>query len=761
MTLHTKAATDEIYSIFNQPLKSELKDNTESGCDSDYEDDDYTSAGDSTCTGRISTTTSEFGEEETSAVKSAGEDETEAASVGEWTEFSSSKHVPNVDADEIEETNEAGSRAKPTLGLSSSQKDSSNLIDELVTPISTMEVSPLQGKFIPLPPEDYELPTRPYRDESQMAQNRLPFMTPIVEKTETSIGPTEKRDYFNSKTPSAEAALIDLEDEATDNEDITFVTREEHQLAVSKNKTPIKAKTPQAAQPDVDGNQLSSPFHAIVGTHSPARSVSRKASSDAISSSPAKKPKPGRRVVDSKPPVQKGPIIKDACCNPVDESIRKTIFQNLQPPLSKYDGYFDHAKETSGRRAEIEKYSNAVAKMKKSNSDKTVTMSIPPTLRLDGADKTYSIKKCLGKGAFGAAYLVETIDNNSTEEQDTEQPSQMGKGQFGLHPRSRTLEAIKMEDEPNAWEFYIIRTAHRRLGLSRAADSIVHAYEMHLFRDESFLVEEYRDQGTLLGLINIHKEDAAKGLVSVGVMDESLAMFFTIELFRTVEALHSKGILHGDLKVDNCLIRLDSPSPNFKSSTTSNTDLSSTYSPDGSNGWSHKGLSLIDFGRAIDIKAFIPSVGFIADWQTCPEDCPEMRELRPWTYQIDYYGLANIIHQMLFGKDIVTIVDKSQGAAIGGGVGVAATKWYKLREPLKRYWQQDVWAEAFDLLINPLRSEWLAGEEGRKLPVLRGMKAVRERMEQWLVREGERKGLKSNILRLEGRVRERVGKGGR
>jgi checkpoint serine/threonine-protein kinase len=745
MTLHTKAATDEIYSIFNQPLKSEQRDTAES--DSDYEDDDYTSAGDSTGTGRISGTTSEFGEDETGPVKRT-EDETEAASVSEWTEFSSSKHVPKVGADDLENTTDtdAGARIRPTVDATGSDRNSPDLIEELVTPISAMEVSPLKNKFVPLPPEDYEPPRRMYRDEAQMAQNRLPFMTPIVEKTESSLVPTDKRDYFSSKTPSAENVLIELRDEATDDEDVTFVTKAEHQLAVSKSKSPAKPQsTPRKQQkPAVDGNLLSSPFQAIVGTHSPGKTISRKASSDVVSASPSKKFKPSRRpVVESKPPATKGPVIKDTCCNPVDDSIRKTVFQNLQPPLCKYDGYFDHGEEKSGRRGEIEKYSNTVAKMKKSNSDKTMTMSIPPTLRFEDADKTYMIKKCLGKGAFGAVYLAESLEPNG--DQSEQQHSIMGKGQFDLHPRTSPLEAIKMEDSPNAWEFYILRTAHRRLGLSRAVDSIVHAYEMHLFRDESFLVEQYRDQGTLLDLINLHKEDAAKGLASLGVMDEVLAMFFTIELFRTVEALHSKGILHGDLKVDNCLIRFD-PIPK----SIHNGELVPTYSADGKNGWAAKGLSLIDFGRGIDIRQFVANVGFIADWQTRPEDCPEMRELRPWTYQIDYYGLANIIHQMLFGKDIATIEDKSADSM----VGVAATKLYKLREPLKRYWEKDIWADVFDVLLNPCKAAWVDGEEGRRMPVLKGMKGVRERMEGWVSAEGERKGLRSAIARLEGRVRK-------
>jgi checkpoint serine/threonine-protein kinase len=289
-----------------------------------------------------------------------------------------------------------------------------------------------------------------------------------------------------------------------------------------------------------------------------------------------------------------------------------------------------------------------------------------------------------------------------------------------------------MEDPPTAWEFYIMRQAHRRLGVSRAAESVINVYEMHLYSDECYLIEEYRDQGTLLDIINIARaESTAAG---PGVMDESMVMFFAIELFRTIEALHSKGLLHGDLKADNCLVRLD-PLPDSDVWTTK-------YRKDGSGGWNKKGIALIDFGRGIDMKVFRPDVQFIADWKTGPADCAEMRELRPWTYQIDYHGLAGIIHSMLFGKYIDTVADKS------AGIGAAAKKSWKIRESLKRYWQTEIWGAVFDLLLNP--GMHVEGEEGTKMPVLKSMRTVREQMEAWLEGNSERGvGLQAGIRKLE------------
>jgi checkpoint serine/threonine-protein kinase len=174
----------------------------------------------------------------------------------------------------------------------------------------------------------------------------------------------------------------------------------------------------------------------------------------------------------------------------------------------------------------------------------------------------------------------------------------------------------------------------------------------------------------------------------------------------------------------------------------------SEYKRDGRDGWSAKGISLIDFGRGIDMKAFKPDVQFIADWPTTEADCAEMRELRPWTYQIDYHGLAGIVHNLLFGKYIATIGER--GATLGAG----ATKTYKIKESLKRYWQTEIWHECLDLLLNPLMH--LDGEEGRKMPVLKGMKEVREKMETFLESNCEKGiGLKVLIRRMEEAVKKR------
>ena len=699
MTINTKEAMDEIYGIFNQPLPSQ---GDQADGEEDDSEDDYTTGDESTATGKLSATVSEYGDETRNELLGGAQEQSAVedgqTNVTGWSDFTASKHVPREASESAPESSQSTAwdvyqdQAAPTEE------------DDLVVP----EDDNPRTLYVPVQAEDFEPPTSQFRQMSMLPNHRLPFMTPIVEQTESSLGiataRTDNKDYFAAKTPSRKVAAP----EPLDEDDAPYSSpfqEETEEMAETKRKIlqPIRTKSTK-------------------GTIS-------------LGQGPAKTQIAARAKPSEAPePVQKGPSIRDEQCNPMDPVLRQAILSQLKPSLSSYEGYYERPDTISGRTAEIKKYIKVLAKASKSgtNLDKTAsTLSLPPALGLKGAEGTYTIKRQLGEGTFAPVYLAENSAANDQVNDENRPPSRLGKSAHRKH-----LEAIKMEDPPSTWEFYILRQAHRRLGVSRATQSIVRAHEMHLYRDECFLIEEYRGQGTLLDLLNI-----ARVSDGGGGMDEMLAMFFTVELFRTVEALHSKQLIHGDLKGDNVLVRFDEPDIDV--------DWNATYFPSGAHGWASKGISLIDFGRGIDMKQFVPNVAFIADWKTTDADCAEMRELRPWTYQIDYHGLAGIIHSLLFGKYMETIGEKS-GVKLGQG----ATKTYRIRESLKRYWQTEIWNEIFALLLNP--SAHLEGEEERRMPLLRGLRGCRERMEGWLEENCERGvGLKGMIARMEGLIRER------
>lgn len=682
MTIHTKAATDEIYDLFNAPLKSTNED-TESNEDEYMTDSDYTSGAESTGTTRQI------------SISEAGDDETaDDKSVSEWSDFTARKHIPKVDGeDEYEPDEDVNSELSDLIDPSNAQEPGDEGDDGI---LPTAEDSPPRTRFIPIPPEDYEPPTRPYRDPAEVANNRLPFMTPITERTETSVGMyTEAKSTYFSKTPSKLDRLDTTAEEEEDGEDFEPLSSPLRDVS-DDTCSPVKLAQPELSKP---------------------------------------KPQSKAPVLSA---ISKGPIIKEAQCNPVDKLVRDEILENMHPPLASYPGFYDHRNERSDRGTEIRRYAKIVGKNGKSSNEKTGPIQNPVVLEFPELLCEYALRRELGSGAYAPVYLVE---NSSAENGEEDGVVEMGKGVFATRQRA-SLEALKMEQPPTAWEFFIMRLAADRLGPHhRATASISAAHELHLYQDEGFLLLPFHPYPTLLSVINFFREQPS------GIMDEMLAMFFTIELLRTVEALHAKQILHGDLKVDNCLLRLDDTA-SLSQSQSQAQGLTNQWFADGSGSWSTRGVVLIDFGRGIDMRAFEKDVQFIADWKTTKEDCAEVREGRPWTWQIDYHGLAGIMHCLLFGKYIETV------RADQGGLGTAAGRKYKIRESLKRYWQTDIWADCFDVLLNP--GSHVEGEAETRLPVNRSLKRIRERMEVWLEANCEKGiGLRGMLNRVENWARSK------
>ena len=285
----------------------------------------------------------------------------------------------------------------------------------------------------------------------------------------------------------------------------------------------------------------------------------------------------------------------------------------MHPPLSSYAGFYDYRHERYEKGNEIRKYAKSVSKAAKTG-ERTSNVHAA-VLQFPNTAGQYTLRKELGAGAFAPVYLVENSlpqEEGDDEDEDAGAGVAMGKGRFAVsHQRRSALEALKMEDPPTAWEFHMMRLAHSRLGpQERAAASLSVARELHLYQDECFLFLPYHPHGTLLDVVNLFRAEAS------GAMDELLAMFFTVELFRTVEALCARQMLHGDLKADNCLVRLDALSSSRAAEQHESQQLSSQWRRDGSGGWAARGVTLIDFGRGIDMRAFTPAVQFIADWKT-------------------------------------------------------------------------------------------------------------------------------------------------
>jgi len=243
---------------------------------------------------------------------------------------------------------------------------------------------------------------------------------------------------------------------------------------------------------------------------------------------------------------------------------------------------------------------------------------------------------------------------------------------------------LKVQRPANEWEWYICTEVEQRISNSsyrNFSQSFMSIPRSYSFTDGSVFVSYHQKLGNFLELINTTK---AKQNLST----ETLALYYTIEILYIVEALHSIGIVHSDLKPDNFLLK-DFPRVREGSTKEEVFNFSSTS------------LQLIDFGRAIDLSILPEGTTFNQVVKTDGLKCVEMREGRGWREHLDYYGIAACAYCMLFGNymDIV----KSKGVwEVKGSYRrnfVATDLW-------KKFFHQFINIESSDKESLPSLKEW-------------------------------------------------------
>lgn len=418
--------------------------------------------------------------------------------------------------------------------------------------------------------------------------------------------------------------------------------------------------------------------------------------------------------VPSTPPVQ----IPNPC-TPDDPDILNALLAQLSEPLEAQEGFVDFSSQRLGKKLD----SLAVAtqtrgKESARGADATATVKFAAPIELGGS--MFRIVEKIGEGGFANVYLAQDLDRTmrptkaSNGSEDVMANASMDSDESGSDDGTQDLVAIKAETPANRWELHCLRKAEKLLAGTRTASSVVRAHRFVAYEDASVLLLDYLPQGTLLNLVN-HAQDAGVAARGEGGLEELLAMFFTIELMRTVESLHNVGIIHGDVKVDNCLLRVAAPA-------------GSVYSAEGQDGWADAGLSLVDFGRSIDTALYPSQQVYKAGWKPEARDIPAIRAGYAWKYEADYMGIAAVAHTLLFGKYLDTISDKD------GRVRLTST--------IRRYWNESIWSEFFSLMLNPSRT---VGEPCMA-PLLPEFRAIRQRMEQHLTANGNRGGKVCYIL---------------
>lgn len=126
----------------------------------------------------------------------------------------------------------------------------------------------------------------------------------------------------------------------------------------------------------------------------------------------------------------------------------------------------------------------------------------------------------------------------------------LGAGTFGIVKKvllntTRVLRAMKVIPKSNILEGIDNSTVISEINILRKLDhpNIMKIFEFYEDDENFYLISEYCDQGDLLGKMN-----------KLHFMSEVVVKFLMSQILNAVAYLHSKKVLHGDIKMENILL---------------------------------------------------------------------------------------------------------------------------------------------------------------------------------------------------------------
>ncbi|XP_063901544.1 uncharacterized protein LOC135121168 [Zophobas morio] len=255
-----------------------------------------------------------------------------------------------------------------------------------------------------------------------------------------------------------------------------------------------------------------------------------------------------------------------------------------------------------------------------------------PEVRLDElltlGRECYGVQKLLSVSSTAHVYLLGKV-----VEEDH------GEGECGdplYDPEDATL-AMKVSGAEGHWEFHIVQRIARALALlkERRGGYFVDYSRGFVYRDKTFLLMRYYDQGTLMDALETYKREQKK-------MQEELVIFYCIELLKAIELLHRFNVVHGNIALENLLIRADGRS------------LSESWHPDGSSGWAAHGLTLIDFRKSLDMDQPDGKQGLCGTGELSSglRACPELRDGHSPSFQIDTFDVLFVVFSLLYASPL-------------------------------------------------------------------------------------------------------------
>ncbi|CAO3599731.1 unnamed protein product [Absidia cylindrospora] len=260
-------------------------------------------------------------------------------------------------------------------------------------------------------------------------------------------------------------------------------------------------------------------------------------------------------------------------------------------------------------------------------------------------DDTVYIEAILGTGAYGTVYLASWNSDKV---------------------------AIKIHNIPDRWDHYIHQLIYQQcIGADRF---FIRSHALYLDHQASYMIMEYASQGTFLDCLNMFRKHGSMAV------PEPLVQLLVLRVLQAIIMLHKSYITHNDLKLDNLLMcyKMDENLQHTpqRPSLVHLTDESHL---------DQVSVKVVDFDLAINLKLIaLPSA--VSKVVMMEDDCKSGEFINTsaifsgssWPpYHMDYWGIANCAHMLLFSSPIIKTSFKK----------------------VKRYWNESLWLRLFDILV--------------------------------------------------------------
>jgi calcium-dependent protein kinase len=201
------------------------------------------------------------------------------------------------------------------------------------------------------------------------------------------------------------------------------------------------------------------------------------------------------------------------CCNN-DDKIVETETDEYSESLSSSGEHENDNDDATDDNNKIEGSQKDLIDMRVKVNDLVMERQISPW-------KYYKHLLTLGSGTYGTVKKVSLINNPST------------------------VRAMKIISKENIMEGVDNSKLIDEVAILKKLDhpNIMKIYECYVDQDNFYIISDFCDQGDLLGKLE-----------KLGKMNEIVVKFLMEQILNAVAYLHSKNVLHGDIKLENILL---------------------------------------------------------------------------------------------------------------------------------------------------------------------------------------------------------------